>query len=63
MNAKDFRLLFLYEWKNNHNAAAAARNINAAFENASVNELTILRWYAKIKTRDEGLTNEDRGRP
>ena len=31
-------MLFLYEWKSKHNAAAAARNINAAFGNGSVNE-------------------------
>ena len=44
MNSKDFRVLFLYEWKSKHNATAAARNINAAFGNGSVNERTIRRW-------------------
>ena len=56
-------MLFLYELKSKHNAAAAAQNINAVFGNSSVNELIIRRWYAKFETRDESLTNEDRGRP
>ena len=40
MNSKDFRKLFLYERKSKHNDAAAPRNINAAFGNCSVNDLT-----------------------
>ena len=63
MNSKDFRQLFLYEWKNKHNVAAAARNIDVTFGNGSVNERTIRRWYVKFETGDESLTNEDRGRP
>ena len=46
-----FRMLFLCEWKSKHNAAAVARNINAAF--GSVNECTIQHWYAKFETGDE----------
>ena len=61
MNYRDFRVLFLYEWKSKPNAVAAARDINAAFENGSVNERTVRRWYVKFKT-GESLTNEDRGR-
>ena len=38
MNSKDFRMLFLFEWKSKHNAAAAARKINAAFGNGSENK-------------------------
>ena len=63
MNSRDFRLLFLYEWKSQHNAAEAARNINAAFGDNSVNERTIRRWYEKFENGDESLSNEDRGRP
>ena len=43
MNSRDFRVLFLYEWKNKHNAEAAARNVNASFGNGSVNERAIRR--------------------
>ena len=63
MNSRDFRALFLYEWKSKHNAAAAVRNINAAFGNGSVNKCIIRRWYAKFETGDESVTNEDWSRP
>ena len=63
MNSRDFRVLFLCERKSKHNAAATARNINAAFGNGSVNEHTIRHWYKKFETGNESLTNEDRGRP
>ena len=39
MNFRDFRVLFLFEWKNKHNAAATVRSINAAFGNGLVNEV------------------------
>ena len=63
MNSSDFRVLFLYEWKNKHNAAKASRNINAIFGNGSVKERTIRPWYAKFETGVENLTNVDWGRP
>ena len=56
-------MLFLYKWKSKHNAAAAAQNINTAFENSSVNEPTIRGLYAKFETVDENLTNKDQDRP
>ena len=58
MNSRDFRVLFLYEWKSKHNTAATARNMNAVFGNGSVNERTFRRWYAKFETGDESLPNE-----
>ncbi|GFW32379.1 hypothetical protein TNCV_675381 [Trichonephila clavipes] len=58
----DFIVLFLYKWKNNHKAAAAFRNINAAFGDSSVNERTIPCWYAKYESGEESLTNENRSR-
>ena len=56
MNSKDFRMLFLYEWKSKQNAAAAAQDINAALENDSVSEHTIRLWFAMFETGDEKLT-------
>ena len=53
MNSRSFRMLFLLQWKSKHNAAAVARNIDAAFGNSSVNECTIQHWYAKFETGDE----------
>ncbi|GFY74909.1 hypothetical protein TNIN_225541, partial [Trichonephila inaurata madagascariensis] len=61
-NSRDFRVLFLYEWKSDQNAAAAALNINVKFGDDSVNEHIIRRWYAKFESGHESLTNEDRGR-
>ena len=43
MNSRDFRRLFLHEWKSKHNVAAAARNIDVTFGNGFVNERTIRR--------------------
>ena len=63
MNSRDFRMLFLYEWKSKHNSVAAARNIDSAFGNGSINEFTIRCWYAKFETGNVSLTKEDQGRP
>ena len=63
MNSRDFRVLFLYECKSKHNSVAAARNIDSAFGNGSINEFTIRCWYAKFETGNMSLTKEDRGRP
>ena len=52
----------MYKWKNKHNAAAAAQNINAAFGNGSVNEHTIQCWYATLEIRGKNLTNKDWGK-
>ena len=50
MKSRDFKVLSFYEWKSNHNAAAAALNINPAFGNGSVKKRTIRCWYAKFGT-------------
>lgn len=63
MKQRDFRVLFLYEWKSGNNASTAARNINVAFGNDAVNERTVRRWYQKFEAGDENLENEPRGRP
>ena len=59
----EIRLIFLYEWKLNHNAAEAARNINAAFGKGSANERTIRRWFDKFQSGDVAMENSARGRP
>ena len=63
MNSRDFRVLFLYEWKSKHNAVAAGRNIKASFGSSSVNKCTIRDWYAKFETEDGSFTKKDRGKP
>ena len=57
MNSRDFRVLFSYEWKSKHNAAAAARNINLVFGNCAVN------LVYKVKNWGWEYHKEDRWRP
>jgi histone-lysine N-methyltransferase SETMAR len=63
MKNRDFRVIFLYEFKLGHNAAEAARNINAAFGNETASERTIRYWFEKFRAGDTSLENEERGRP
>ncbi|GFR33645.1 hypothetical protein TNCT_557561, partial [Trichonephila clavata] len=56
-------IIIIYKWKRGHNAAAAARNINAAIGDGTVNDRTIRHWYPKYGSGDEILTNKDWGRP
>ncbi|GFR05661.1 hypothetical protein TNCT_425781 [Trichonephila clavata] len=61
IDSRDFRVL-LYEWKSDHNAAAATRNIKAAFEDGLANKRTVSRCYTKFESGDLNLTNENHGR-
>lgn len=63
MNNRDFRTIFLYEFKLGHSATQAARNINGAFGKDTANERTVQRWFAKFRSGDMSLENEERGRP
>ncbi|KAE9412079.1 hypothetical protein Angca_003844, partial [Angiostrongylus cantonensis] len=53
MNQRDIRVVFLYQWQSGHNAAAGARNVNTAYGDGFVNELTIRHWYTKFECGDE----------
>ncbi|GFX82943.1 hypothetical protein TNCV_4938131 [Trichonephila clavipes] len=55
INTGDFRILFLYQWKNDRNIAATSRSNNATFGDDSVNEHSIRRWCAKFESVDESL--------
>lgn len=59
---RDFRPIFLYEYKLGHNSAETARNINGAFGDGAVSECTIRFWYKKFRSGNESLENDDRGR-
>ena len=48
MMLRDFRSIFLYDFKLNQSAADTARKINQEFANDSVNERAIRRWFAKF---------------
>lgn len=63
ISSKDLRILFLYEFKLGHSAAAASRNIISVFGEGSVSERTIRWWFGKFRSGDLSLQNEPRGRP
>lgn len=63
VSLKDLRILFLYEFKLGHSAAAASRNIISVFGEDSVSERTIRWWFEKFRSGDLSLKNEPRGRP
>jgi len=63
MKNRDFRAIFLYEFKLGHNAAEAARNINGAFGDGTASERTIRFWFEKFRSGDTSLENEECGRP
>ncbi|KAG5320104.1 SETMR methyltransferase, partial [Acromyrmex heyeri] len=63
MNSTDIHVIFLYEYKLGNNAAKAARNINQAFEQNTVNNQKVQRWFEKFQSGDFSLQNEPRGRP
>ena len=64
MSLSDIRSVFLYEFKLNQSDSETARKINQAFNNDSVNERTVRRWFAKFRPEDVSLENEPRsGRP
>uniref|UniRef100_A0A6M2DLK1 Putative histone-lysine n-methyltransferase setmar-like protein n=1 Tax=Xenopsylla cheopis TaxID=163159 RepID=A0A6M2DLK1_XENCH len=63
MNSADIRVIFLYEYKLGNSAAKAARNINQAFGENTVNDRKVQRWFEKFWTGDVSLQNEPRGRP
>ncbi|XP_025154763.1 histone-lysine N-methyltransferase SETMAR-like [Harpegnathos saltator] len=55
------RIIFLYEYKLDHSAAEATRNINTAFGEGSVSDRTIRRWFEKFRSGDTNLDNLPRG--
>ncbi|XP_035737500.1 histone-lysine N-methyltransferase SETMAR-like [Vespa mandarinia] len=63
INSTDIRVIFLYEYKLGNNAAKAARNINQAFGENTVNDRKVQRWFEKFRSGDFSLQNEPRGRP
>ena len=54
----------LYEFKKANSAAETARNIHSVYGEECVNERTRRRWFAKFRSGDFTLEDEDRtGRP
>ncbi|XP_035727797.1 histone-lysine N-methyltransferase SETMAR-like [Vespa mandarinia] len=63
MNSTDIRIIFLYEYELGNNEAKAARNINQAFGENTVNDRKVQRWFEKFRSGDFSLLNEPHGRP
>ena len=63
MVEQNIRVCMLYEFKLQHNASEATRNINFAWGDGSVTERTTQRYYQKFRSGNFTLENEDRGRP
>ncbi|EYC26089.1 hypothetical protein Y032_0011g1552 [Ancylostoma ceylanicum] len=55
MSQRDFRTMMLYEFKLNHSAAEAARNLDLAFGSESPFERTTRCWFAKFASGDFDL--------
>jgi len=52
-----------YEFKRKNSAAEVFHNINIIYNNKTVTERTVQRWYQKFSSGDESLENQSRGRP
>lgn len=64
MNIKDFRVIFLYEFKLGVNASQTSRKVNEAFGEGSVTERCVQKWFKKFREGDMTLQNEEgQGRP
>ncbi|EYC39682.1 hypothetical protein Y032_0644g1069 [Ancylostoma ceylanicum] len=63
VSRRDFRVVMLYEFKLNHSAAEAARDIALAFGTDSPSERTVMCWFAKFSSGDFDLEDKPgRGR-
>ncbi|XP_017796825.1 PREDICTED: histone-lysine N-methyltransferase SETMAR-like [Habropoda laboriosa] len=61
LDKKQLRAIFLYELKRGRKAAETARNINEAFNQDTVNERAVQRWFARFRNGDESLKDEEHG--
>ena len=58
------RHIMLYEFKKGNSATETARNIHSVYGEEYVNERTCRRWFAKFRSEDFTLEDDDRtGRP
>ena len=64
MKKRDFRIIFLYEFKLGHKATDANAKINSAFGKPKVNERTVQRWFNKFRSGNTSHKDKTgRGRP
>ena len=65
LNSKEgIRMCLLYEYKLNHSASEATRNICQAIGHDSITHMTAYRWFERFRNGDESLKDEPKsGRP
>lgn len=64
VSKEHLRHIMLYEYKKGNSAAEATRNIHSVYGKECLNERTCRRWFAKFRSGDFSLEDEDRtGRP
>ena len=62
MSELDFRQIYFYEFKLGQSAAQPARNINTAWDEGSVNECTVQRWFQKFHAGNLSIKDQPHGR-
>ena len=62
MTTSEIRIIMKYEFKLQSTATDAARNINKAYDDNTVNQQTMQRWFKGFKSADESLENKQRGK-
>lgn len=64
LDRKQLRTLMLYEYRLNHKASEAVRNICSSFGEKTVSYSTVLEWFRKFKAGDFNIDDHYRpGRP
>ncbi|XP_066260728.1 histone-lysine N-methyltransferase SETMAR-like [Euwallacea similis] len=61
LEKKQFRAIFLFEFKLGRKATEAARNINTAFGQNTTSERTVQWWFARFRSGNESLQDEEHG--
>ena len=61
LEKKQLRAIFLFEFKRGWKAAEATWNINEAFDQNTVNERAVQRWFVRFRSVDESLEDEEHG--
>ncbi|CAK9798972.1 Histone-lysine N-methyltransferase SETMAR [Anthophora plagiata] len=61
LDKEQLRAIFLYEFKRGRKAAETSRNINEAFDQDTVNERAVQRWFARFRNGDGSLEDEEHG--
>lgn len=61
LEKRELRAIFLYKFKRGRKAAETARNVNEAFGQGTASERGVQRWFARFRSGDESLEDEEHG--